>query len=168
MDNLCIKDKVFHITTDNAPNMTNGMDFLSAVTNIKHQRCAAHIINLIVKAGLENGDITKSVEKLRYFCKRIHASSKLNETLAVQCNIYKIEKRKVVLDIDIRWNSTYDMIKTGIHLKNPINTISNNLVEERDSACESLNKKDWDTAVIVCDLLEPFNEGKIIFKFSIL
>ena len=68
-------------------------------------------------------------------------------------------QRKVVLDIDIRWNSTYDMIRTGIKLKNPINTISNNLVEERDSAYESLNQMDWDTALIVCDLLEPFNEG---------
>jgi galactitol-specific phosphotransferase system IIB component len=44
LDNLGIKDKVFHITTDNAPNMTNGMDFLSATTNIKHQRCAANYL----------------------------------------------------------------------------------------------------------------------------
>jgi hypothetical protein len=73
-------------------------------------RCAAHIINLIVKAGLQNGEIDKSFEKLRYYCKRIHSSSKLNECLKFQCDANNIDQMKVSMDIDIRWNSTYEMI----------------------------------------------------------
>jgi hypothetical protein len=54
-----LTDKVFSITLDNASANTNAMNILSPQFSryvgslFLHQRCACHIINLIVKSGLK-------------------------------------------------------------------------------------------------------------------
>ena len=116
---------------------------------------------MIVKAGLENGEIKKAVEKIRYYCKRIHCSSKLNEQLYSSCLAHSIQPRKIEMDMEIRWNSTYNMLTTSLKLKLPITFISSNLITEHDSSYELLNQNDWDLSLMVCELLEPFNQGNL-------
>ena len=59
IDEYGLTDKVFSITLDNISANTKSMEILSPALSgyvgelFLHQRCACHIINLIVKAGLE-------------------------------------------------------------------------------------------------------------------
>ncbi|XP_040385322.1 zinc finger BED domain-containing protein RICESLEEPER 1-like [Oryza brachyantha] len=59
LDEHGLKDKVFSVTLDNASSNTTTIDKLTPSINgyignmFMHQRCACHIINLIVKSGLK-------------------------------------------------------------------------------------------------------------------
>ena len=84
---------------------------------IVHISCACHVINLIVQSALKEGEITDSIEKVRYFCKKIHSSSKLKEQLMQQTKLFGERQVNVILDVETRWNSTHAMISRALDLK---------------------------------------------------
>ena len=59
VEDFGLTDKIFSITLDNAASYSRAMDILTLVLStyadsfLLHQRCACHIINLIVKCGLK-------------------------------------------------------------------------------------------------------------------
>ena len=59
LEEYVLTDKVFAVTLDNASTNSNAMERLSSRLSayvgelFSHQRCAYHIINLIVKSGLK-------------------------------------------------------------------------------------------------------------------
>jgi hypothetical protein len=74
-----------------------------------HQRYACHIINLIVKSGLK-----RSKPFLEDFRTAINFLNSSNQRIALfknYCTAQGLRPRKFGLDIDIRWNSTYLMLK---------------------------------------------------------
>ena len=81
-----------------------------------HMHCCAHILNLIVKEGLEV--IKESVEKIRksaaFWTATLKRLEKFVET-ACQSNICC--DKKLVLDCNTRWNSTFLMLSTTIDYK---------------------------------------------------
>jgi len=91
--------------------------FVCDNTRIIHVRCACDVINLIVQSALNEDAITNSIEKLRYFCKKIHASSKLKEQLKEQTKLFDEKQVNVILDVETRWNSTHAMISRALELK---------------------------------------------------
>ena len=74
-----------------------------------HLRCVAHILNLIVKDGLSIFD--GSISKVRSAVKYVRQSP-AREMMFMECAKYeRIEtKRSLILDVDTRWNSTYQML----------------------------------------------------------
>lgn len=163
MSEYGIKDKIFSIATDNANNMTAAIELFEKNREIKiiHVRCAAHIIHLIVQVGLESQELRESFEKIRYFCKKIHSSSKLTEYLSTQISIFKEKQISVVLDIDTRWNSTHDMLNRALELKNSITAVSSYLFRTNETEYSIINEEDWKKAETICEFLEPFNQGNI-------
>ena len=154
--------KVNSITTDNAPNIVLAAEKLlneDQSLTIKALRCACHILNLIVQVGYDDALMSDCNNKIRYYCKRVHGSSLIKQFISDQTNITKEPDIKVELDVTIRWNSTYDMIRTALRLPRALTALSNHLVDENDSAESVLNDQDWETAKSTLFLLEPFNQG---------
>jgi len=122
-------DKIFAITLDNSfantrafenlqPCLFGYMGSYPAPTRndpqkvkylLVHQRCACHIFNLIVKSRLK-----RIHPYLEAFRTAINFSNSSNQRITLFKN-YCISKglrpRKFALDIEVRWNSTYLMLK---------------------------------------------------------
>lgn len=113
--------KAIAITTDNGSNMVSGANILKAklAPNIfTHYRCVAHILNLIVMAGLNI--IKNPIKKLRNLIKLLRKSTKLLEELE---NLAKADKKtflRPIMDCKTRWNSTFKMINRACILKEHI------------------------------------------------
>ena len=79
-------------------------------------RCCAHILNLIVKDGLDV--IGDAIEKVREAVAFQTATPKRVENFEDACRYFKISGgKKVVLDCHTRWNSTYEMLKIALMYK---------------------------------------------------
>ncbi|KAF7145131.1 hypothetical protein RHSIM_Rhsim04G0149600 [Rhododendron simsii] len=97
-----------------------------------HMRCCAHILNLIVKDGL---DVIKvGIEKIRdsiaYWTASPKREEKFEETVR-QLNV--TSTKKLGLDCATRWNSTYLMLQTALLYKDVFIRLS-----KRDAQYNSL------------------------------
>jgi hypothetical protein len=122
-------DKVFVVTLDNASSNSKAYDILQPVlfgylgsypaptrddpNKVKyllvHQRCACHIINLIVKSGLKR--LKPFTEDFRTAINFLNSSNQRIALFAEYCKAKAVRPRKFGLDMDVRWNSTYLMLK---------------------------------------------------------
>ncbi|GJX35782.1 zinc finger BED domain-containing protein RICESLEEPER 2-like protein [Tanacetum coccineum] len=115
-------DRVFTITVDNASSNDGAIKFLktllkgpNSVLDCKylHLRCCAHIINLVVREGLEE-HIT-SVDKIRNAVRYLRSSPGRLTSFEESVEFEKIDcGRKPCLDVDTRWNSTFLMLETAL------------------------------------------------------
>ena len=128
-------DKVFVVSLDDASANTKTFEILEPIffgymgsypaptrddpLKVKyllvHQRRACHIINLIVKSGLKRFD-----PYLDAFRTAINFLNSSNTRIALFKNYYNaqgIRPRKFSLDMDVRWNSTYLMLKHLVSYK---------------------------------------------------
>ena len=125
-----LKDKIFSVTLDNASSNTSAMAKLipkflgylgsdpesldnapnsSALRGLLHQRCACHIINLIVKPGLKR--IKTYLEAFRTAISYLNSSNQRIAEFNNFCIVKGVTPQKFCLDMDVRWNSTYLMLK---------------------------------------------------------
>jgi hypothetical protein len=119
--------KVFSITLDNAsanacamtklvPHLVPYVTCSLTAAGLMHQHCAYHIINLIVKSGL------KCIkDQLEDFCRAISWLNSSNQRIASVksfCIAHGVCPHKFSLDMDVRWNSTYLMLKHLVPYKN--------------------------------------------------
>ncbi|KAG5533342.1 hypothetical protein RHGRI_027517 [Rhododendron griersonianum] len=116
-----------------------------------HMRCCAHILNLIVKDGL---DVIKvGIEKIRdsvaYWTASQKREEKFEETVR-QLNV--TSTKKLGLDCVTRWNSTFLMLQTALLYKDVFIRLS-----KRDAQYNSLpSEREWGFARDVCQKLKFF------------
>ena len=67
-----------------------------------HLRCSCHVLNLASKEGLKDPLLEQMLKKLRFFCKKIHCSSKRQQDFGDKCKLNKEPILNVVLPIEIR------------------------------------------------------------------
>lgn len=142
----------------------------------QHFRCFAHILNLGVQDTLklmklqdmtynkEDADEDEEIEddindescltKLRKIFKSIRLSEQWQNKLRSCCETTNVTYLSPNIDVSTRWNSTHDMIKTGLHLKNPLNILCENNVFFSHL---KLNENEW-------LLLERFYKYFKVFK----
>ena len=77
--------------------------------NFSHYRCAAHVLNLGVKQGLQL--VSSSVNKVRELMIKIKNSTLLCDKLRTYCEVEEMNYLKPILDVETRWNSTYYMLE---------------------------------------------------------
>ncbi|CAG8847691.1 2330_t:CDS:2, partial [Gigaspora margarita] len=105
LEEFKIETKFIALTTDNGSNMISKL----ILNDFCHYRCIAHILNLIVLAGLNLIEVP--IKKLRKLIKTICKSPKIFEDLK---NIIILNGKSFLaptLDCKTRWNSTYHMVK---------------------------------------------------------
>jgi len=123
-----------------------------------HMRCCAHILNLIVKDGMEV--IASAVSNIRDSIAYWVATPKRYEKFEKTALDEKVELvKKLQLDCKTRWNSTYIMLKIAI----PYRKVFERLGElDRNYVCPPPN--DWIFASTVCDKLGLFYDLTELFS----
>ena len=124
-----------------------------------HMRCAAHILNLIVRAGLDS--FRTGVEKVRESVSFWTATPKRMETfeqnakhLGVSC------AKKIALDCKTRWNSTYLMLATAVSYKKVFFRL-----KQREPQYKSLpDENEWALATELCERLKIFYSVTELFS----
>ena len=89
------EDKVEVIVTDNASNITNGVEF----SEHKSIRCAAHTLQLAVNDCLEDKKIKDLLKKCRAIVTLFRQSTKLNEKLKKKQEKTNLNELKLIQDV---------------------------------------------------------------------
>ena len=104
---LCIRDKIFTITLDNASNNDVAIQRLKRFWQKKddhaklfHVRCCVHILNLIVRDELKQVDST--LEKIRDIAYNINCFQAKHELFFDCCKIVNMKRKNISLDIPTR------------------------------------------------------------------
>jgi len=151
-DNL-VKQMIGTTNDDLAKNMAvmqGKLPLSSCMLNgqLVHMRCAAHILNLIVKDGMSV--MEKGIDSMRGSVGFWSATPKRHEKfekMAVQMK-GNYEKR-IALDCKTRWNSTYTMLSNAL--------LYQDVFERLASKAPCVPKaEDWKFARDVCDRLKMF------------
>jgi hypothetical protein len=165
-----VMDKVSHVTVDNASSNDVALARLAQILKDKsrsppdlngkffHVRCAAHIINLIVKDGLK--ELSTAVSKIRDSVRHVKSTPARKKQFQDAIEETNIPTQALPsVDVPTRWNSTYIMLKSALPFKQAFINLS-----ERDA--NYLNcptDKEWNEISMMKDFLEVFNIGTSFF-----
>lgn len=129
---------------------------------VLHMRCCAHILNLIVKDGLEI--ISDVIEKVRdsviYWIASPSRVEKFEEAvrqMPIDCT------KKLCLDCKTRWNSTYLMLETAIIYRDVFPRLKCREKQYKNVPTE----EDWENAMEICDKLKIFYEVTEMFSATL-
>jgi hypothetical protein len=163
-----LERKISTITLDNCTSNDKAMDILpdkldtsSLMMNgqLMHMRCAAHILNLIVKDGmsvLEHG-----IERVRDSVAFWSATPKRHEKFEKMAKTLNIEyNKRITLDCKTRWNSTYTMISIAVQYIEIFEKLKAR--EKKFKCCPT--KDDWKFAKEICDRLKLFFDITELFS----
>jgi hypothetical protein len=164
-------ERVMTITVDNASANDTGIAYLRrhlgrthiAKGNFMHMRCAAHIINLIVRDGLKEVDI--SVKRVRGAIRYIKdGTSRLVKFKEIVEEEGLNTKAFLKLDVPTRWNYTYLMLKASIAYEK----VFLRLIDEDNNYCIVLSEErkgdgypdegDCENAKKMVEFLEHFHD----------
>lgn len=124
-----------------------------------HVRCAAHILNLIVRDGLDM--IKGSIEKIRDSVAFWTNTPKRREKFADAVHHLSINHgKKLSLDCVTRWNSTFLMLETAIAYKDVFDRLK--LRDKAFKCCP--DSSDWELATEICKRLEIFYKVTELFS----
>lgn len=120
-------ERIFTITVDNATANTSalkkfkdefrllGDDSLVLGGRFMHMRCAAHILNLIVKEGLE--EVEASVTAICNGNQYVRSNTQGMNSFELRVDNGRLTIGSLLLDIKTRWNSMYLMLTRAIKYK---------------------------------------------------
>ncbi|XP_054821595.1 zinc finger BED domain-containing protein RICESLEEPER 2-like [Prosopis cineraria] len=163
-ESLCdweIEKKIFTVTLDNASANDCMAEILKERLILQNNlicdgeffyvRCCAHILNLIVQEGLKVTNV--AINKIRDSIKYVKVSESRMKIFG-QCveQVGSIDTSiGLRLDVPTRWNSTYDMLESGIRYKRAFVCLSC-----RDTSFKhSLSNEEWRRAEEMCSFLQP-------------
>ncbi|CAI9279607.1 unnamed protein product [Lactuca saligna] len=162
-----IEEKLSCITVDNASAndvvvahiKDNLMDKLVLGGEFFHMRCATHILNLIVKDGLDL--IKDAIVRIRGAVRYVRSStvrSKLFDTCVSKSKISS--KASVSLDVPTRWNATYIMLETTLKFERAFKRMrQEDPAFEKDLKDGFPSQKDWESARNLSLCLKQFFEA---------
>jgi hypothetical protein len=124
-----------------------------------HMRCCAHILNLVVRDGLEV--IKDSIEKIRQSIAFWTASAKREEKFVEAVKQLKNPNTKSLqLDCVTRWNSTYAMLNIALMYKDVFPRL-----KQRESLYKTMpTEEDWAKTKMIADKLEMFYDATVLFS----
>ena len=120
-------ERLFCVTVDNVTANTSAIkrfhevfssispDALVLDGNFLHMRCAAHIINLIAKEGLN--DLGENVLAIRNAVQCVRSSTIRLNALDQRVTTGKMTRGSLPLDVNTRWNSTFLMLSRALQFK---------------------------------------------------
>ncbi|KAJ1278634.1 hypothetical protein BS78_04G093800 [Paspalum vaginatum] len=157
LNDFKIKDKILSVTLDNASSNTTAIEILSPQIQsyiegyVVHQRCVRHIINLVVQDGITV--FSKYLDNIRAAIRFITSTPQMISKFAEYCRAHNKKPRKFGLDMKIRWNSTYLMLKSLQGYENLITVFVNANAKNLNIV---LTEDDWIIVSNFRDFLMPF------------
>jgi hypothetical protein len=145
-----LENKILALTSDNASNIVLASSIVKDTlannfsnTSFQHIRCAAHIMNLAVKKGLNLAN--RYLIKLRYFIKKIRKSALLIEDLKRISASFDHPFLRPIIDCSTRWNSSFLMIDRALVLRMDLDSLV-----IRHSALRDLQlfENEWDILLV--------------------
>jgi len=125
--------------------------YINYKVDITHIRCAAHILNLVAGVLYDSSEMKDAICSIREAIKAIRGSSKLELKLEQYAKLNEEADRKLILDCQIRWNSTFDMLQVALKLKNSLTQLSSN-----ESSMRDIEEDEWNKVKLVISILQPF------------
>lgn len=154
VDNCSTNDKVIDLLVRKI-----GKGKLMLQGSTLHMRCCAHILNLIVKDGLDI--IQKAIERIRDSVAFWTATPKRVEKFEEIAKFMKVTiTKKLCLDCKTRWNSTFTMLSVALPYKAVF--IRAVRVEKQYECCPS--EEEWSFAHDVVDRLRMFYDITEMFS----
>ena len=162
-----IEDKLSCLTVDNASSndvavahvRENFSEKLVLGGEFFHMRCAAHILNLIVKDGLSM--VKDSISRIRGVVRYVRSSparSKLFDECALKSKVPC--KGSVCLDVPTRWNSTFIMLDLALKFEKAFKRMKQedlDIVKELKDGFPS--QTDWENAKALSLCLKQFYDA---------
>ncbi|CAH1763824.1 8132_t:CDS:2, partial [Entrophospora sp. SA101] len=174
-----ILTKILGIATDNASNMNSMFNCLEQAfcsegihfdAGNQRIRCLAHIINLAAQEALkslkgmgpekeddaldeEDDDKINVIKKLRKLVVKIRSSPQRRERFSRQCIALNINDLQLIPDIKTRWNSSFEMMKRALLLREPLH---NMVSADKELKSYILSDNDWQRIEKISNLLECF------------
>ncbi|OWB79880.1 hypothetical protein B5S32_g4119 [[Candida] boidinii] len=165
-----IKENISAVTFDDASSDLAAVPLLDAGIGCDSSvRCMTHMLDLIAKEGLRildagsgdvNNDIHSILSKIRSFSKKISMSPQLEKRFAVYAKINS-QTDVPILDDQIRWNSTCDMLERAVELAKTIDFFTSN---EPGMSEFRLDDLEWAKVKLVISLLQPLEEMTEFFS----
>ena len=166
-----LENKVFSFTLDNATSNTSMQKILTHRLQMVagnrlpcngkflHVRCCAHILNLIVKEGIELAN--SLLENIRESVRFVKASQSRKDAFAACVESSGTTgSLGLSLDLSTRWNSTYDMLARA--LKFCMAFASYKVCDRSYNTLPS--EEEWKRGQKICNFLKPFSTITIYFS----
>lgn len=174
LDDWGIRDKIFSFTLDNASSNDKMQDYMRETLRKEgallyqgasfHVRCAAHVLNLIVKDGLKV--IDPIIYKVRESVKYVKWSEIRKKTFRRCVKQVQIQETKALrLDVPTRSNSTYMMLDRAIILYR-VAFEQMQKVDSCGSYCTCPEPEEWENLEQIRNMLEPFSHITELFSGS--
>jgi len=152
-----IASKILSITLDNASANTTAIEILTPQLQsyikgyIIHHRCVCHIINLVVQDGITVAN--KFLNNIRAAIRFMTCTPQMIAKFAEYCRAHDKRPRKFGLDMKVRWNSTYHMLKSLEGYEELITVFVNANAKDLGLV---LTDADWKIACQFREFLMPF------------
>jgi len=121
--------------------------------SLPHLCCFAHILHNTLIKSFEEIEISTLISKAHKLAIYFRSSPKKTNVLIDMQNKLKLKNIKLKLDVETRWNSTYDMIERLLGNKIPIINLA---LEDKNIENLNLTGSEWEDALAVKELLGPF------------
>jgi hypothetical protein len=125
--------------------------------SLMHQRCACHIINSIVKSGLKR--FKPCTEDFRTAINFLNSSNHRITMFKNYCNAQGVIPRKFGLDVDVRWNAIYLMLKHLLPYKDVFSVFIN-----ANFGTTLLTPRHWHITAKILEFLELFYESTCVLS----
>lgn len=127
--------------------------------NLFHMRCCAHILNLVVRDGLDV--IKESVEKIRSSVAYWTATQSREEKFVEAAKQLRVPSTKMLeLDCKTRWNSTYNMLSTAMIYRDVFPRL-----KQREALYKyAPSEDDWSRTKEIVDKLVMFYDATELFS----
>ncbi|XP_048493043.1 zinc finger BED domain-containing protein RICESLEEPER 2-like [Beta vulgaris subsp. vulgaris] len=126
-----------------------------------HVRCCAHIVNLVVQNGLIY--ISDILDKIRSLIKMITRSSHRSTEFydCAERTFHLDGRKKLNLDMEVRWNSTNHMFGTALFFKDVFIHLGSNYASFKTFVPL---EEEWDKVRVIHDFLELFYQANCMFS----
>ena len=165
-----LQNKIFSISFDNASNNIASIDHFKRSLNpimdgaMFHQKCACHIINLVVKAGLKTTAVKELIVKFKGGLAHIFSNMERKQRFAALCNRMHLSRLRVPWDVDTRWNSTYRMLNRCLPYRAAIGEFLRNSNAEGSALEPSI--AEWGQLARITNFLETFFQATVKLSCS--
>jgi hypothetical protein len=151
-----IKEKLLGCTSDSASSalkasaeVARGLDDEQPFFPMK---CTAHLLNLVVKAGLAWEDRKAALDEVRLFCNAVRNSQGMLLDLEKVCQHNNVHFLKPKAAMEVRWSSTFDQLNTLLPMREAVTQLCCKDKYEK----YRISSKTWEVAQEVVLLLKEF------------